>query len=240
MEEQKQIKSQNKKWKRFFLISILGCLMVMGFLLWYKLFSYYNYSVYTYQTDEITKDPDTGAIYVTKSISNINRYYETVIYNHSSSDITVEIYKNSDEENPVLIQKDILIAGEGEYRFNNGNNAYRIIINGENITEDNIVIEAETVSYLRTYKQAVIITVILAVVMVGVWDILILFVSGSAEKYGEKVNIGIARAAAVGSILSCLILCRGYYETNLCFIALLCAVLALAMKKKSDMTEETS
>lgn len=210
------------------LVSLAGMIMILGLFFWYKSFAYYTYSIYTYQLDEITEDPVTEQRMMIKSLSRLKRYFETAIVNQSSSDITIEIYEKSNQ----LFLENIIIGPDEEFKFDSYEYEYKIVIYGEDITEDNIIVEAGTIQFLKIYRQSVIITMIIGIVMVAIWDILILFAFRFVETYGEKVNTGITVFAALGSVLSSILFYKGYFESNLCFIALFCGVLAFILKKR--------
>lgn len=219
------------------LVLMIGFFMVMALFFWYKMFAKYNHVIYMYEVEEFIEESENGTREMIESILYVNRYYETAIYNHSAKDITVDIYDNTEEQSLVLLQGNVRIAGGEEYRFRDNKNAYKIIVHGEDITEENIIIEASSVSYLKTYRTSVIITMLIAIAMVGIWGLLILFAPKFVEGRGENINNNIAKISAIASVFSCIIFSRGYFESNLCFIALLCALLSLIMKKKENEKE---
>lgn len=219
------------------LVLLIGFFMVLALFFWYKMFARYNHAIYAYDVEAFIEDEENGTREMIKRVLYVNRYYETTIYNNSSMDITVDIYDNTEEQAFALLQGGVQIASGEEYRFRDNKNAYKIIIHGEDITEENIIIEASTVSYLRTYRKSVILTMLMAIALVGIWGLLILFAPKFVEDNGESININIAKIAALASVFSCIIFSRGYFESNFCFIALLCALFSLIMKKKENEKE---
>lgn len=233
-----QVKTLKERLILAFFVSVIGVVMILGLFFWYKYFAFYNHSIYTYEIEDYMKDEDTGSERITYSVSNITKYYDTVIANRSSSNIFVDIYDNTKKGAPILLQNNVEIPLGEEYRFENNVSAYKIIVYGESITEENIEITASTLNYLKIYRWTVIITMAIGIVMTGIWDLLILFVPRWVENHGEKINIRIAKISAIICIISYIIIRRGYYESNLFVIALLSALLALVMKTKENEKEE--
>lgn len=220
---------ERKKYIAATAILALGCLLTLGLFFWYKSFAFFTHDIQTYDVVNPTED-DSGQMIFTREW--LKRYYETAITNNSASDIMASIYINGSslESSWVLLQEDIRIARGEEYWFDSYEFAYKVVISGEGITEDNIKVEASTLRYLKAYRKSVVSTMIAGILLTAIWALLIVLMPEKIKKYGVKINMVMACLLSAGSIVSCLIFYRGYYENNLCFLALLCANFVVALK----------
>lgn len=218
----------NSKFLKIAVLLSVGCLMVLCLFLWYRTFAYYTHDIHTYNIEDITFDQGTGITQITTELSRLKRFYETVVYNQSSQEIMIDIYENGDR----LLRDNIVIASGEEYKFESYSYAYKVILYGKDITDNNIRVEASTLSYLKIYRQSVIITMIIVIAVTFIWALLTVFKPEWVEKRGAGINMAAAIATSLGSILSCIIFYRGYFESDLCFLSLFCSGLALVMKKR--------
>ncbi len=217
---------KKQKTLKAFLIFIIGCVFVIGLFLWYKTFAYYTHSIYTYEVVDYAVEPDTGIRQMTVERSRLKRFYETTIYNYSPQEITAEIYEGE------VVNKAAVIASGEWYRFDSYHYSYTVVITGEDITEENVVVKASTLSYLKQYRRSVIITMVAGLALTGIWTLLVLVVPDQSTIWGTRINIVLAIVTSLGSISLCIMLYRGYYESNLCFLSFLCSAFAFLMKKR--------
>lgn len=215
---------KNEKFKLAMAVVAFGCLLTMGLFFWYKSFAYYTHDIHTYELKEL---PEDGQI--TFALERLKNHYETVIQNNSTSDIIAAIYEG--EINPVLLQDNIRISQGEEYWFDSGEYAYKVLISGDDITEDNVKVEASTLRYLKDYRKSVVITMLAGIVWTVIWTALIIATPEKVKKYGVKINMTMVILLALGSIISCLVFLKGYLENDLCFLALLCTAFVVALKQ---------
>lgn len=215
---------KNEKCKLALSVAVLGCLLIMGLFFWYKSFAYYTHDIHTYELIDPVEDGQ-----MVFALDRLKNRYETVIQNNSASDIIVAVYK--DESDPILLQDNIRIPQGGEYWFDSGEYAYKVLISGEDIAEENVDVKASTLHYLKDYRKSVVITMIAGIALTVIWTTLIIAAPEKVKKYGIKINMTLAILLALGSIFSCLVFFKGYLENDLCFLALLCTVFVAALKQ---------
>lgn len=215
---------KNGKYKLAMVIAVLGCLLIMGLFFWYKSFAYYTHDIHTYELKDSVEDRQ-----MVFALDRLKNHYETVIQNNSATDIIATVYE--DGSNPILLQDNIRIPQGEEYWFDSGEYAYKVLISGEDIAEGNVNVEASTLRYLKNYRKSVVITMIAGIALTVIWMALTIAVPGKVKKYGVKINMVMAILLALGSIFFCLVFFRGYLESNLCFLALLCTVFLAALKQ---------
>lgn len=215
---------KNEKYKSAIAVAAVGFLFVIGLFFWYKSFAYYTHDIHTYDLKSISEDGQ-----MVFSLDRLKNHYETVIQNNSASEITAAVYLGG--SNPVLLQENIQIFQGEEYWFDSSEYEYQVLISGEEITEDNINVKASTLNYLKKYRQSVIFTMIVGIALTFLWTALVLAAPGQVKKYGVKINMIMSVLLAVASVCSCLIFFKGYLESNLCFLALLCAMFTTVLKQ---------
>lgn len=215
---------KNEKYKLAMVIAVLGCLLIMGLFFWYKSFAYYTHDIHTYELKNPVEDGQ-----MVFALERLKNHYETVIQNNSATDIIAAVYKDGND--PILLQDNIRIPQGEEYWFDSGEYAYKVLISGEDIAEDNVNVVTSTLRYLKNYRKSVVITMIAGIALTVMWTALIIAAPEKVKKYGVKINRTLAILLALGSIFSCLVFFRGYLESNLCFLALLCTVFVAALKQ---------
>ncbi|MDE6744821.1 MAG: hypothetical protein K2J95_13160 [Lachnospiraceae bacterium] len=215
---------KKEKFKLAMAVVAFGCLLTMGLFFWYKTFAYYTHDIHTYELEELSEDGQ-----ITFALVRLKNHYETVIQNNSTSDIIAAVYEG--EINPVLLQDNIRISQGEEYWFDSGEYAYKVLISGEDITEDNVNVEASTLRYLKDYRKSVVITMLAGIVWTVIWAALIIAAPEKVRNYGVKINMTMVILLALGSIISCLVFLKGYLENDLCFLALLCTAFVAALRQ---------
>ncbi len=148
-----------EKRKYIFALLLLGMVFMSGLYLWYRSYSFFTYDIRSYDLIESSIDENTGESVLKYYVNYTGKRYDALIENHTENEIRVKYIQSNGEE------KTIDILPEESYRYCPRAWSNSVIVRGTGIVSEDLIIQADTIQYLNIFRELVIITLVILMVL---------------------------------------------------------------------------